>query len=82
MNKYPQTSYYLAAIGWIPYLMIIIGFAMIGNYQILGYADALLGHLLFGLAVLALLSAIISLIVAYTKAKKQRKGQSETNLFS
>ena len=62
--------------------MIIIGFAMIGNYQILGYVDALLGHLLFSLAVLALLSVIISLIVAYTKAKKQRKGQSETNLFS
>ena len=28
MNKYPKMTYYLAAIGWVPYFMIIIGFAM------------------------------------------------------
>ena len=70
MNKYPRTTYYLAAIGWIPYLMLVITFVMMGSYQIWGYADTVLGYLLFGQAVLELLSVIISLIVAYLKAKK------------
>lgn len=73
MNKYPKTTYYLAAIGWVPYFMIIIGFAMMGSYLIFGYADGVLGYLLFGLAVLALLSVIISLIVAYIKAQKTKQ---------
>lgn len=71
INQYPQTAYYLAAIGWVPYFMIIIGFAIMGSYQILGYSDAVLGYLLFGLAVLALPSVIISLIAAYIKAQKK-----------
>lgn len=73
ISKHPQTAYYLAAIGWIPYLMIIIGFAMISSYQIFGYTDVVLEHLLFGLAISALLAAVVSLIVAYITARKRIK---------
>ena len=73
MSKYPQTAYYLAAIGWIPYLMIIIGFAIIGCYQIFGYTDVMLEYLLFGLAISALLAAVVSLIVAYITARKRKR---------
>lgn len=73
INKYPQTAYYLIAIGWVPYVIIILCFTMVGSHLLIGYADAMLGYLLFALVVFALLATIISLMIAYAKAEKTKK---------
>lgn len=72
INKYPQTAYYLIAIGWVPYVIIILCFTMVGSHLLIGYADAMLGYLLFALVVFALLATIISLMIAYAKAEKTK----------
>lgn len=73
INKYPQTAYYLIAIGWVPYVIIILCFTMVGSHLLIGYADAMLGYLLFALVVFALLATIISLMIAYAKAEKTKR---------
>lgn len=73
INQYSQTSYYLSAIGWIPYFVIIISVLVLGSYLLFGYNQVVLGYLLFRVFILALVAAILSLIVAYVKARKNKK---------
>ena len=39
ISNYPKTSYYLCAIGWIPYFMFIVFVMLIGSGYIIDYSD-------------------------------------------
>lgn len=67
IRKYPMTSYYLAAIGWIPYFLMVAVAIIYGIGFLLGYEEHLLENFLYGTAYLGLGLAMISMIVAFIK---------------
>lgn len=73
ISNYPTTSYYLCAIGWIPYFMFLVFFILIGSGYIVDYSDAVVEYsmdiVLYPYLTLCL--AIASLVIAFIRKKKQ-----------
>ena len=67
--KYPVSSYYLSAIGWVPYFMIVIFITLIGSGYFIDYSDCFvkysMGILLNPYTGLYLV--LTSFIIAYVK---------------
>lgn len=72
INQHPQISYYLSAIGWIPYVIIVLFLGIVGSRLLFGYTDTVLEFLLFSLTVFEFLAAIVSPIIAYAKSKRKK----------
>ena len=73
ISNYPTTSYFLAAIGWIPYFMLLVFFMLIGSGYIVDYSDAVVEYsmdiVLYPYITIYL--AIVSLVIAFIRKKKQ-----------
>lgn len=67
--KYPVSSYYLSAIGWVPYFMIVIFITLIGSGYFIDYSDCFVKH---SMGILlnpytGLYLVLTSFIIAYVK---------------
>lgn len=71
MNKYPKTSYYLTAIGWIPYFMIISFCLFVGCLYYIGFDEVIFRHFVFGLVFISLSAFVISLVIACIRARNK-----------
>lgn len=66
--NYPKTSYYLTAIGWIPYFMFIVFVLLVGSGYIINYSDTTVEYSMnvmsypYTTIYLALISLIIALV--------------------
>ncbi|MBO5440942.1 MAG: hypothetical protein J6A09_00040 [Alphaproteobacteria bacterium] len=66
--NYPKTSYYLTAIGWIPYFMFIVFVLLVGSGYIINYSDTTVEYSMnvmsypYTTIYLALVSLIIALV--------------------
>ena len=73
ISNYPMISYFLAAIGWIPYFMFLVFFILIGSGYIVDYSDAVVEYsmdiVLYPYITIYL--AIVSLVIAFIRKKKQ-----------
>jgi hypothetical protein len=67
ISHFPKASYYLAAIGWIPYFMIVTTLAFMGSAYYITYSDGFAMRFLLGLAYISLGMVFISLAVAFLK---------------
>ncbi len=72
ITGYPVTSYYLAAIGWVPYFMIVTFMIIAGIFFSVGFDNALFIKLIYTIAVLGLIGAVVSLVAACIKAKTKK----------
>ena len=72
ISNYPKTSYYLCAIGWIPYFMFIVFVMLIGSGYIIDYSDTTVEYIMniIFYPYTTIYLAIASLIIAF--ARKQR----------
>lgn len=69
ISRCPKTSYYLAAIGWIPYFMITATIAFAASTYFVSYSEEFIVRFLFGLTYISLGMALISLAVAFVRIK-------------
>ncbi|MBP3687296.1 MAG: hypothetical protein J6J35_02910 [Alphaproteobacteria bacterium] len=66
--NYPKTSYYLTAIGWIPYFMFIVFVLLVGSGYIINYSDTTVEYIMnvmsypYTTIYLVLVSLIIALV--------------------
>ncbi len=67
----PKTSYYLCAVGWIPYFMIITTIVFWGSTYFVSYSEEFIMHFLFSLAYVSLGMVFISLAVAGIRKTKK-----------
>jgi len=72
ITGYPVTSYYLAAIGWVPYFMIITSMIIAGIFVSVGFEETLFFKLIYIIAVSGLIGAVISLVTALIKDKTKK----------
>lgn len=70
IRKYPRISYYLTAIGWVPYFLMVAVAIILGIGFLLGYSEYLQENVLYGTAYLGLGLTLLSLIVAFIKKRK------------
>lgn len=72
ISNYPKTSYYLCAIGWIPYFMFIVFVMLIGSGYIIDYSDTTIEYSMnvMSYPYTTIYLATASLIIAF--ARKQR----------
>lgn len=73
ISNYPKTSYYLCAIGWIPYFMIITTIFFLGSTYFVLYSEEFIVHFLFSLAYVSLGMAFISLSIAFIRKRQINK---------
>ncbi|MBO5038178.1 MAG: hypothetical protein J6C85_01800 [Alphaproteobacteria bacterium] len=69
ISNYPKTSYYLTAIGWIPYFMFIVFVLLIGSGYIINYSDITVEygmHIMF-YPYTTIYLALVSLITALVR---------------
>ncbi len=75
MSHYSNASYYLAAIGWIPYFIIIIFITLIGSGYIMDYSDTTVEYsmnvMFYPYTTIYL--AITSLIIAFVRKRQTNK---------
>ena len=69
IRKYPRISYYLTAIGWVPYFLMVVIAIILGIGFLSGSLEHLQENVLYGTAYLGLALALLSLIVAFIKSK-------------
>lgn len=72
ISNSPKTSYYLCAIGWIPYFMIMTTIIFLGSTYFVSYSEEFIVHFLFSLAYISLGMTFISLTIAFVR-KTTRK---------
>lgn len=72
IRKYPRISYYLTAIGWVPYFLMVAVAIILGIGFLSGSLEYLQEYVLYGTAYLGLALALLSLIVAFIKSKHLR----------
>lgn len=73
ISNYPKTSYYLCAIGWIPYFMIITTIVLLGGSYFVSYSEEFIVRFLFNLAYVSLGMAFISLSIAFIRKRQINK---------
>lgn len=71
ITKYPKTSYYLTAVGWIPYAMIIVGFSTLGGSHFFTYPDTFITAFLQDIAYISYALAVLSLLIAFVRTRKK-----------
>jgi len=64
ISNYPKTAYYLAAIGWIPYFLLITTATFLGSVHFVPYSKEVILSFFYSLAYTSLGLAFISLAVA------------------
>lgn len=69
ISGYPKTAYYLSAIGWIPYFLLIITIAFMGSSYYISYPQKFTTSFLYGLAYTGLGMAFISFVIAFFRTK-------------
>lgn len=69
-EHFQKTSYYLCSIGWIPYFIIISFLGFITSNFIVTYSETATVSFIYGLAYISLFAAVVSVIIAYIKARK------------
>lgn len=69
ISRYPKTAYYLSAIGWIPYFLLIITIAFMGSSYYISYPQKFTMSFLYGLAYTGLGMAFISFVIAFFRTK-------------
>lgn len=69
ISNYPKTAYYLAAIGWIPYFLLITTIVFIGTTYFITYSEKFIVYSLYSLAYASLGMAFISLVTAFVRIK-------------
>ena len=69
ISNYPKTSYYLCAIGWIPYFMFIGFILLIGSGYIIDYSDSTVEYSMniMSYPYTTIYLALVSLIIAFLK---------------
>lgn len=69
ISNYPKTSYYLCAIGWIPYFMFIVFVMLIGSGYIIDYSDTTVEYSMnvMSYPYTTIYLAIASLIIAFVR---------------
>lgn len=70
ISNYPKISYYLCAIGWIPYFMIITTAVFLGCAYFVSYFEEFMVRFLLSLAYISLGMLFVSLIIAFTRKKR------------
>ena len=70
ITDYPQTSYYLASFGWVPYVMIFTTIAFLGSSYLITYPENFVVTFLYSIVYVGLVLALISLIIAFVKTRK------------
>ena len=65
----PKTAYYLSSVGWIVYLVLLVFFGFITYVSFFEVSPDLVKNFIFALACGELILALVSLAVAYKKAK-------------
>ncbi|MBQ8677055.1 MAG: hypothetical protein IJ529_01135 [Alphaproteobacteria bacterium] len=75
ISNYPKTSYYLCAIGWIPYFMFIVFVMLIGGGYIIDYSDTMVEYStnIMSYPYTTIYLAIASLIIAFVRKKQISK---------
>lgn len=71
INQHPQTSYYLASFGWIPYVMLLITAAFLGSSYLIAYTENFAISFLYCITYVEPVLVLISLITAFIKASKK-----------
>ena len=72
MNKYPKTSYYLTAIGWIPYFVIIGMVVLFIFIVVFSWQDNTIETTTNIFNLICSWGAPVSLVIAYVRARKRR----------
>lgn len=69
ISNYPKPSYYLCAIGWIPYFMFIVFVMLIGSGYIIDYSDTTVEYSMnvMSYPYTTIYLAIASLIIAFVR---------------
>ena len=70
-TKYPQTSHYLSAIGWVTYFMIIAFLIFLISHFFIKYPDDFFAKFVYGLMYCGVCGAVLSLLFAFIKAKRR-----------
>lgn len=75
ISNYPKTSYYLCAIGWIPYFMFVVFVMLIGSGYIIDYSDAAVEYSMnvMSYPYTTIYLALVSLIIALVRKKQINK---------
>lgn len=75
ISRHPKTSYYLAAIGWIPYFMFIVFIMLIGSGYIIDYSDTTVKYSMnvMSYPYTTIYLAIASLIIAFVRKRQINK---------
>ena len=71
ISNYPKTSYYLCAIGWIPYFMFIGFIMLIGSGYIIDYSDTTVEYIMniISYPYTTIYLAIASLTIAFARKR-------------
>ena len=71
ISNHPKTSYYLCAIGWIPYFMFIAFITLIGSGYIIDYSDKTVEYSMniMSYPYTTIYLAITSLIIAFARKR-------------
>lgn len=77
ISEYSKTSYYLAAVGWIPYVAIIIVFPVLGGSCFFTYPETFMSSFLRGLTYVGSALFLFSLAVAYAKMRKNKESSQK-----
>ena len=70
-TTYPKTSYYLSAIGWVTYFMIMAILILLISRLFISYPDNFFATFAYGLMYCGAGGAFVSLIFAFIKAQRQ-----------
>lgn len=75
ISNYPKTSYYLCAIGWIPYFMFVVFVMLIGSGYIIDYSDTTVEYSMdvMSYPYTTIYLALVSLIIALVRKKQINK---------
>ena len=72
ITRYPQTSYYLASFGWVPYVMMLTTIAFLGSSYLITYTENFAVSFLYSIVYVGLFLSLISLIIAFVKMRKTK----------
>lgn len=72
ISDYPQTSYYLASFGWVPYVTMLTTIAFLGTSYLIAYTENFAASFLYSIVYVGLVLALISLIIAFVKTRKTK----------
>ena len=72
LNNYPKTSYYLCAVGWVPYVVGVIFLVFAGTGLFVEYSQSFMTAFILLLAGIVVFGSLISLIAAFILARRKK----------